>query len=62
LGCASPPIAPLTWASLKVNGAYGFEGRVLAAGASTFTAPAYYREALLGAELRIISGTGRGQK
>jgi hypothetical protein len=59
---ASPPIAPLTWSSLKVNGAYGFEGRVLAGGASTFTAPAYYREALLGSEVRIISGTGRGQQ
>jgi hypothetical protein len=59
---ASPPIAPLTWASLKVNGAYGFEGRVLAASGGNLTIPAYYKEALLGAELRIISGTGDGQQ
>jgi len=62
LQLASPPLAPVTWASMKVSGAYGFEGRVLSAGTNTFTAPAYYGDVLKGYEMRIISGTGKGQQ
>ncbi len=59
---SSPPITPLTFSSLKFAGAYGFEGRVLAATASTITIPHYSGEALKGFEVRIVSGTGRGQQ
>lgn len=59
---SSPPIAILTWASTKFSGAYGFEGRVLSASSSSFTAPAYYGQALKGYDVRIISGTGAGQQ
>lgn len=59
---SSPPITPVGWSSLKFSGAYGFEGRVLGATSNTFTAPAYYGKALVGYEVRIVAGTGKGQQ
>lgn len=59
---SSPPIAPVTWSAMKFSGAYGFEGRVLAASSTTITAPAYYGQSLKGFNIRIESGTGAGQQ
>lgn len=59
---SSPPIAPLTWSSMKFGGAYGLEGQVLAASSSSITIPAYSSKVLKGFEVRIIAGTGRGQQ
>lgn len=59
---SSPPIAPATFSSLKFSGAYGFEGRVLAATSTSITIPHYSADALKGFEVRIISGTGKGQQ
>lgn len=59
---SSPPIAPATWASMKFSGAYGFEARALAGGATTITAPAYFGQVLKGFDIRIESGTGAGQR
>lgn len=59
---SSPPIAPVTWASMKFSGAYGFEGRVLSAASGSITIPAYYGQVLKGFDVRIIAGTGRGQQ
>lgn len=58
----SPAIAPVTWSSMKFSGAYGFEGRVLGASGTTFTAPAYYGDRLKNCEVRIVAGTGKGQQ
>ena len=58
----SQPITTATWTSMKFSGAYGFEARVLAATSTTITAPAYYGQALKGFDIRIISGTGAGQR
>ena len=59
---SSPPIAPTTWASMKVNSAHGFEGRVLAAASGSITIPAYFGKILKGHDVRIIAGTGKGQQ
>jgi len=59
---SSPPIAPATYSSLKFSGAYGFEGRVLAATSNTITIPHYSGKSLKGFEVRIFSGTGKGQQ
>lgn len=58
----APTTAPVTWSSMKFSGAYGHECRVLSAGSSTFTAALYNANAAIGYELRIISGTGKGQQ
>jgi hypothetical protein len=59
---SNPTVTPATWASMKFSGAYGFEGRVLAATSTTITAPAYYGQTLQGFDIRIESGTGAGQR
>lgn len=59
---ASPPIAPLTWSSMKFFSANGHEGRVLGATANSFTAPAHSNRVLEGFDVRIIAGTGAGQQ
>lgn len=59
---ASPPIAPLSFARMQFSGAQGFEGRVLSATASSFDAPAFSGNLLSGYDVRIISGTGKGQQ
>jgi hypothetical protein len=53
---ASPPIAPLTYSSMKFSGAMGPEGTVIAATA-TIT-----HQALKGYDVVIVSGTGAGQR
>ncbi len=62
VGLTAPPVTPLLVSPMKYSGAYGFEGRVLSAGASTFTAPAYSGDVLVGRLVRIIGGTGKGQE
>lgn len=59
---SSPPIAPVTWASMKFSGAFGFEGRVLSATSNTMTIPGYYGNSLKGYFTRIVHGTGKGQE
>lgn len=59
---ASPPIAPVTWSSMKFSGGYGFEGRVLGATSTTIQVPAFTGNVLQGYDVRIISGTGNGQQ
>ena len=62
MGLASPPIAQNVCSKLYFSGATGFEGRVLSANATTFTAPAFTGKRLKGYDVRIISGTGVGQQ
>lgn len=59
---ATPPIAPVTWSSMKYSGAYGYDGRALAGGASSITIPAYNGDSLVGSDIRIVAGTGKGQQ
>jgi hypothetical protein len=58
----SPPIAPATWASMKFKGAMGIEGSILAATSNTLTIPAYSGQAIKSFDIRIIKGTGKGQR
>lgn len=62
LQLTSPPTATATWASMRFSGNYGFEGRVLSAGASTITIPAYFGQVLRGYDVSIVAGTGAGQR
>jgi hypothetical protein len=59
---ASPPIAPATWTRMKFCGSLGPEGLVLGAGAATMTIPSFYGNAYCGFDVRIIAGTGDGQR
>jgi hypothetical protein len=59
---ANPPIAPVTFSSMKYCGGLGIDGRVIAAGASTLTIPSITQQALLGYDVVIVSGTGAGQR
>lgn len=59
---ASPPNAPATWTRMKFCGSLGPEGLVISGGASTFTIPSFYGNAYVGFDVRIISGTGDGQR
>ena len=59
---SSPPIAIATWASLKFSGSMGYEGLALGGGANTITIPAYAAAALKTFDIRIIGGTGMGQR
>ena len=62
LQLSSAPIALSTWASMKFSGAMGFEGWVLAATSNTITIPAYSSQTLKTYDVRIIGGTGMGQR
>jgi len=57
-----PPLAPFNFSAMKLAGAYGPEGKVIAAGSSTVTVPAIFMEAMLDYDIVIISGTGAGQR
>ena len=58
----TPPIAPATWADIEFEQCQGIEGLVLAATATTVTLPAYSSGALKGYDIKIIGGTGMGQR
>jgi hypothetical protein len=58
---SAPPIAPVTFSSMKYSAAFGVEGRVIAAAAGTLTIPSVTMQSLLGYDIEIISGTGAGQ-
>jgi hypothetical protein len=58
----SPPIAPLTFSSMKFAGAIGPEGKVLSATSTTLQLPAITQNAMVGYDVVIVSGTGAGQR
>ena len=58
----SPSITPATWASMRYSGTQGVEGNPLGASGNTITIPAYAGKTLKGFEIKIIKGTGIGQK
>jgi hypothetical protein len=59
---ASPPSGMVTVSSMKLCGAFGPEGNVLAATAGTVTVPAVTLQSLKGYDITIVSGTGAGQR
>lgn len=59
---SSPPIAPATWAAMKFSGSMGYEGLALAGASSTITIPGYFGKVFKGFDIRIIAGTGIGQR
>lgn len=58
---ASPNVAAVTGAALRVSNNGGFRGRVLGAGASTLTIPGLRGNGLSGYQIRISHGKGAGQ-
>lgn len=58
----TPPIAPATWADIEFEQCQGIEGMILAATSNTVTIPAYSSGSLKGYDIRIIGGTGMGQR
>jgi hypothetical protein len=62
LQLASPPVAPVTYSSMKFSGALGIDGIVIAATSTTLTIPAVSMQALKGYDVVIVSGTGAGQR
>lgn len=59
---ASPPLGMTTVSSMKLCGAFGPEGNVLAATSGTVTVPAVTLQSLKGYDITIVSGTGAGQR
>lgn len=60
---SSPPVSPFNVSAMKLAGAYGPEGKVLAATSSTLTMPSITSmEAALDYDIVIVSGTGAGQR
>ena len=59
---STPPIAPATWADIEFDQTQGIEGLVLTATSTTITMPAYSSKALQGYDIKIIGGTGFGQR
>jgi hypothetical protein len=59
---SSPPIAPVTFTSMKYGAALGVEGNVISASSSTITVPSVTQQALVGYDIIIVSGTGAGQR
>jgi len=62
VGLTPPPIAQAVCSKMFFNGALGFEGRVLSATPTSFTAPAYIGKRAKTYDVRIVSGTGQGQQ
>lgn len=59
---ATPNIAPLTIASLRLTMNRGFHGRVISATSTTVTIPGLKGKTFNGQKLRILQGTGLGQE
>lgn len=59
---SSPPIAPATWSSMRFGGSMGVEGLALGGTTNTITLPAYSGKTLKSFDIRIIGGTGAGQR
>jgi hypothetical protein len=59
---ATPPVAPVTFSSMKFSGALGIDGSVIAATSTTLQIPAVSMQALKGYDVVIVSGTGAGQR
>ena len=59
---SSPPIAPLVASAMRFSGSFGVEGLALGATTNTLTIPGYYGNVLKSFDIRIISGTGVGQR
>jgi len=62
LQLSSPPIAILTWSSLRFCGSQSLEGNALAGSSTTITIPAFYNGAMKSYDIKIIAGTGAGQR
>jgi hypothetical protein len=62
LPLSAPPLAPVTFSSMKYNDALGIDGNVIAATANTLTIPSITMQSLKGYDVEIISGTGAGQR
>lgn len=59
---ASAPITAATWTSMRFGGSRGYEGRVISATNSTFTAAGVFGNQLKSFDVRIVGGTGVGQQ
>ena len=58
----TPPVVPVTGASMTYSKQHGYYGNVLGFSANTLTIAGLNSQLLVGQEIEIISGTGVGQK
>ncbi len=58
----TPPIAPATWCDIEMAQGQMIEGFSLGSTTNTITIPAYSSQALQGYDIKIIGGTGAGQR
>ena len=61
-GLTAPPVAGFNVSTMKFAGAYGPEGKAIAATSTTITVPAISMSSMLGYDIVIVSGTGSGQR
>lgn len=62
LQLTSPPIAPVTWANIRFVGGAGAEANLISATSSSARIAPYFGKTYKGFDLKIISGTGSGQR
>jgi hypothetical protein len=62
LQLASPPIAPATWANIRFVGGAGVEANIISATSSSAQIAPYFGKVYKGFDLKIIAGTGSGQR
>ena len=58
----TPPIAPATFADLEFQQSQGIESQVLGATSTTITIPAFSSMSMRNYDIKIVSGTGIGQR
>jgi len=62
LQLSSPPIAPTTWTNIRFSGGAGIEANLISATSSTAQIAPYFGKTYNTFDIKIISGTGSGQR
>ena len=62
VGLSYPPIAPATYSTMRLAETRGTEGNCISSTANTFTFPGYFGKTYKGYTVKIVAGTGAGQR
>lgn len=62
LQLSSPPIAPVTWSNIRFVGGAGAEANIISATSNSAQIAPYFGKTYKGFDLKIIAGTGSGQR
>ena len=58
----SPPITPITYSTMRFAGSIGVESNIISATSTTANIPGYFDRVFKSFDIKIISGTGAGQR